>query len=84
MATTVRYHIVTVEVGAVTALAVGVKTGRLQDWLDPRDGLVTVRDKLAWLPRSRVRLVEGRYEKGQRVRVEVPDWLMKQQGLEVG
>lgn len=78
---TVRYHIISVEVAVVRPLALGVKTGGREDWLDPRDGLLTTRDKLAWLPRSCVRLVEGRYERGQRVRIEVPDWLMKDQGL---
>ncbi len=82
MATLTRYPEIMVEVARLTDKAIGIATGETEEVLDPRDGYVTTRDKLAWLPRSKVALLAGRLAVGETVRLEVPNWLMKKHGLD--
>lgn len=64
-----------------TEKAFGVETGETEEVVDQRDGRQVTRPKLAFLPRSQVRLVEGRLEPGAEVLLEVPTWLLEKNGL---
>lgn len=69
-------------VGRVEPSSIGVATGEQETWTDPRDGREVMRDRLVFLPRSKVAVVQGLLRPGEEIVLDVPSWLVERTGVD--